>query len=101
MQTEIRLLPKAWEDLAAIEDYYQAKFDVETALKVTGHILDCIEHLQMNPDLGVTTPDRWLNERGYRMIIAGQHVAIFRKIGMTVFIYHIADTRTDYPRLFQ
>lgn len=101
MKYKVRILPAAWDDLKRIEDYYAAEFDVQTALKVSDHILDCIENLEMFPGIGVNTPDDWLNARGYRMIIAGQHVAIYRQIDKEIFIYHIADTRTDYPRLFR
>ena len=34
------------------------------------------------------------------MIICKKHVAIYRKISETIFIYHIADTQTQYNRLF-
>lgn len=44
--------------------------------------------------------DAWLNQQGYRMVICGKHVAIYRKIGCTVYIYHIADTQTEYTKLF-
>ncbi|MCF0105948.1 MAG: hypothetical protein HUJ53_04240 [Holdemanella sp.] len=52
------------------------------------------------PDLGVYTPDNWLNERGYRMITFKQHVAIFKRNGDVITIYHMTDTRSDYPMLF-
>ena len=41
-----------------------------------------------------------LNQQGYRMVICGKHVIIYRKIDRDVFVYHIADTRTEYTRLF-
>jgi toxin ParE1/3/4 len=46
------------------------------------------------------TPDDWLNQQGYRMVICDKQVAIYRQIEDKIFIYHIADTRTDYTRLF-
>lgn len=98
---KVEILPAAWEDLKAIEDYYLVAFDDQTALKVTGHILDGIERLACFPDSGSMTPDSWLNRLGYRMVICGRHVAFYRVIGEIVFIYHIADTRRDYQRLFQ
>ena len=97
---KVNILPSAWEDLKMIEDYYLLEFNVETALKVSDHILDCIERLESWPDTGSLTPDSWLNEMGYRMIICGQHVAIYRTIGDIIYIYHVFDTRTDYTKLF-
>lgn len=99
-QCRIEILPTAWEDLKKIEDYYAVKFDIETAIKVSDHILDSIERLEEFPESGSLTPDKWLNERGYRMVICQKHVSIYRKIGDIVYIYHIADTQTEYTKLF-
>ena len=96
----VEILPSAWEDLKSIEDYYAIQFDVDTAIKVSDSILDAIERLASFPDSGSMTPDPWLNNQGYRMIICKKHVAIYRKISETIFIYHIADTQTQYNRLF-
>lgn len=100
MKYKVEILPTAWEDLKKIEDYYLIQFDVETALKVSGHILDTIGRLEEFPDTGSMTPDAWLNEMGCRMIICKKHVAIYRLTGSVVYIYHIADTQTEYTKLF-
>lgn len=101
MKYKVEILPAAWEDLKKIEDCYFINFDVETAIKVSDHILDGIERLGDFPDSGSRTPDDWLNEQGYRMVISGKHVSIYRVIKDTVYIYHIADTRTEYTKLFK
>lgn len=100
MQYKVEILPSAWEDLKKIEDYYIVQFDVETALKVSDHILDTIERLEDFPDSGSLIPDDWLNAHGYRMVICKKHVAIYRLLDDTVYIYHIADTQTEYTKLF-
>lgn len=96
----VEILPSAWEDLKSIEDYYAIQFDVNTAIKVSDSILDAIERLESFPDSGSLTPDSWLNEQGYRMIICKKHIAIYRVINESVYIYHIADTQTEYNKLF-
>ena len=40
MKYKVEILPVAWEDLKKIEDWYFINFDVETAIKVSDHILD-------------------------------------------------------------
>lgn len=100
MKYKVEILPSAWEDLQAIEDYYLIQFDAETALKVSDNILDVIQRLEEFPDSGSRTPDDWLNEQGYRMVICKKHVAIYRVIDMSVYIYHILDTQTEYTKLF-
>lgn len=101
MKYNVEILPAAWEDLKQIEDWYLINFDVETAIKVSDHILDGIERLGDFPDSGSRTPDDWLKEQGYRMAISGKYVSIYRVIKDIVYIYHIADTRTEYTKLFK
>ena len=60
----------------------------------------CIEALEEFPDVGSMTPDEWLNLQGYRMLICGKHVAVYRQMNNIVYIYHIADTQTEYTKLF-
>lgn len=68
---------------------------MQTATKVSNHILNTINRLENFPDSGSKTPDTWLNEQGYRMVISKKHVAIYRQIEDAVYIYHIADTQTE------
>lgn len=100
MTYKIQILPTAWEDLKRIEDWYAVQHGVETALKVSEHILDTIERLEAFPDSGSLLPDEWLNQQGYRMIICEKQVAIYKLIDKVVYIYHIADTQTEYTKLF-
>lgn len=101
MRYKAEILPTAWEDLKKIEDYYNIQFDMETALRVSNHILDTIERLEEFPDTGSLIPDIWLNERGYRMAICKKHVIIYRMVETIIYVYHIADTQTEYTKLFK
>lgn len=49
---------------------------METAIYVTNSILDTIERLECFPESGSLTPDEWLNQQGYRMVICKKQVAI-------------------------
>ena len=89
---KVEILPSAWEDLKSIEDYYLLQCSGESAMKVTEQILDSLERLESFPEFGSLTPDKWLNRKGYRMVISGRYVSIYRVIGETVYVYHIADT---------
>ena len=101
MKYRVEILPTAWEDLKRIEDYYLLQFEnVEVAMQVSDSILDCIEKLEDFPDLGSITPDTWLNEKRFRMLICKKHVAIYKQIENVVYIYHIADTQSEYTKLF-
>ena len=94
MKCKVEILPSAWEDLKAIEDYYLIQFDVQTSIKVSNHILDVIERLEEFPDSGSMTTDEWLNQQGYRMVICKKHIVIFKQINSVIYVYHIADTQT-------
>lgn len=100
MAYRVEILPTAWEDLKQIEDYYCIEFGVESALKVSDAILDSLERLEKYPDSGSRTPDSWLNEQGYRMVICGKFVSIYKKLDMVIYVYHIANTQTEYAKLF-
>ena len=100
MKYNIEILPTAWEDLKLIEDYYSIQFDLATALNVSNNILDTIERLGEFPDSGSLTPDSWLNERGYRMVICKKHVAIYKMIDNKIYVYHIGNTQTEYTKIF-
>ncbi len=99
MKHKIEILPSAWEDLKNIEDYYRIQFNLQTALKVSDHILNSIERLECFPDSGSREPDAWLNEQGYRMVICERHVAIYRQVKDVIYIYHIADIQREYTKL--
>lgn len=100
MKYNILLLPTAWEDLKKIEDYYMIQFSAETALKVTDNILNTIQRLELFPNFGSMTPEEWLNSQKFKMILCNKHVAIYRVFERDIYIYHIADTKTDYTKLF-
>ena len=76
-------------------------YDSETVWKVSDHLLTVLECLEQFMDSGSLLPDPWLNEMGYRMEICKQHVAIYKIVNEEIFVYHIADTRTGYTKLFQ
>ena len=47
------------------------------------------------------TPDPWLNSMGFRMVInEKRNVSIFRRVDEDIFVYIIADTRTEYTKVF-
>ena len=100
MHYRVEILPTAWEDLKRIEDWYLIQFGTDIALKVSEHILDTIEKLEEYPESGSLTPDSWLNKQVYRMVICEKQVAIYRLIESIVYVYHIADTQTEYTKLF-
>ena len=99
---KVEILPSAWEGLARIKYRVQADFGEDVALNVANHILDSLERLEQLSDSGSMTPDPWLNNMGFRMVISDKrNVSIFRKVDGSIFVYIIADTRTEYVKVFK
>ena len=102
MIRSVEILPAAWEGLLKIRHHVAETFDEKTAEKVTDAILDSLERIQSFPDSGSLTPDPWLNSLGYRMVVSDRHnVSIYRRTGDIIYVYLIADTRTEYTRAFR
>lgn len=97
---KIEYLEAAVHDLDNIMDYYYDQFGLDSALKVYTQIKDSISLLSDHPELGVQSKDTLLRRLGYRELYSGRFVAIYRQESNTIYIYHIADTQTDYPNLF-
>ena len=98
---KIEYLPSSIEDLKKIQDWYSIEFSSSSALKVLDNILDSIDKLSLFPNLGSLPPDEVLAKLGYKLlIIKKKHIAIYKIIEKSVFIYHIANAKTDYRSLF-
>ena len=97
---KVIFLQPAKNDLLEIAAYYNEVFGRESAKKVIASIKKAIMRLELFPDSGSVPPDRMLEKQGYRMVISGKFVAIYRQLGDIVYIYHICNTQTNYPLLF-
>ena len=42
-----------------------------------------------------------LRGNGYRLVIAGKYICVYRLISETVFVYHIAHGASNYPVTFK
>lgn len=100
MQYQIELRPEAEEDLNSIYDWSLLNFGQETADKTIGMILRGIRQLESFPYTGSLTPDDYLNQEGYRMLIVGRYAIIYKILSKIIPIYRVVDTRRQYTRLF-
>lgn len=96
----IIFLQPAKKDLHEIAAYYNELFGHGSAQKVIEIIKKAIMRLELFPESGSMPPDQLLAKQGYRMVIAGNFVAIYKLIHDNVYIYHICNTQTDYISLF-
>ena len=96
---ELELLTPAQRELEEIGRAHLELVGSLSARKITDRIYSSLEKLKMFPDIGISCRDRQLAAAGYRMLICGNYLCFYRKTGNIVFIFHIVDGRTDYPKL--
>ena len=98
---KVEILRPAWDDLERITDMHLSLVGLKSAQKLTDGILDSIDTLKISPYGYPTVPDEELAEIGYRMVIYKKYLCIYRVIGEVVYVYHIADGRTNYPQIIK
>lgn len=96
---KLELLRPAQRELEEIALVHMELAGVESARKITDRIYRALEHLRSYSYMGVECRDETLRRAGYRMLICGHYLCIYRLLGKTVFVYHIVDGRTNYPQL--
>ena len=97
----VEILRPAWDDLERIADMHLSLVGPKSAQKLTDGILDSIDTLKISPYGYPTVPDEELAEIGYRMVIYKKYLCIYRVIDEVVYVYHIADGRTNYPQIIK
>jgi len=97
---KVELLNPAWLDLDAISDFHLLKVGPESARKITDKILTALERLESFPLSCPLAPYRELAEKGFRILVSGQYVCIYKFDGVKVYVHHIVAAATDYPALF-
>ncbi|HWQ96647.1 MAG TPA: type II toxin-antitoxin system RelE/ParE family toxin [Clostridia bacterium] len=97
----LTILTPAQRELDEIARVYLELAGAESARTVTDQILDSLERLKTYPLSGSLPRDRWLKEAGFRLVISGKFIAVYRLIDACVFVYHIAHGATDYPTLLK
>ncbi|MCL2881277.1 MAG: type II toxin-antitoxin system RelE/ParE family toxin [Coriobacteriia bacterium] len=98
---DLRILTSAQYDLERIALLHFSYVGPESARKITNALYDAMEHLCRFPDMGVVLPDKSLQSLGYRGLIVGHYLCVYRHIETTVFVYRVFNARSDYPQLWR
>ena len=93
---KLDILAPAQAELEEIARVHMALSGPRSAQEITDKIYDAMEQLTRFPLSGPPVRDEQLRVGGYRYILA-----IYRLLGDTVVVYHIAHGATDYPKLFR
>ena len=100
-QFKIEILAPAWKELEEITEYHLLMVGQISAKKITDRILNALERLEEFPLSCPYVPDTELKNQDYRMLVCDKYVCIYRLIGETVYVYHIAHGATEYGRLLK
>ena len=100
-KTTIVYTKEALQDLLEIADYHFEKVGEESALRAVGDLQDHIEKLADFPRMGEGHPDTNLNALGFRKLVHGNHIEIYRIDGAQVVIERIVWASSNYPELFR
>ena len=96
---KVHILTPAQREIEEIALLHMELVGPNSARKITNHIYNTLELLRTSPNTGIDCKDKPLRLEGYRMLICGNYLCIYRLIGNTVFVYHIVDGRMNYPKL--
>ncbi len=95
------ILEPAQRELEEIAQLHLNLVGPNSAHKITDLILDTLSRLEMFPLSGHIPQDKELRGNGYRYVIAGKYICVYRVIAENVFVYHIAHGASNYPTLFK
>ena len=95
------ILEPAQRELEEIAQIHLNLVGPNSARKITTLILDTLSRLEMFPLSGHIPQDKELRGHGYRLVIAGTYICVYRLISVTVFVYHIAHGASNYRVTFK
>ena len=98
---ELVILEPAQRELEEIARVHMALSGPQSARSVTDEIFAAMEQLQQFPLSGPPLRDAQLSAGGSRSILAHNYLIVYRLLGNTIVIYHIAHGATDYPKLLK
>jgi len=96
---KLEILAPARSEMHEIARLHLELVGSASARKITDKIKRSLGNLMSHPHMGTLFQDAELKREGYRKIICGNYLCVYRLIGDTVFVYHIIDGRTNYQRL--
>jgi len=97
---KVELLKPAWDDLDNIAAYYTIEAGPDTAKKITDKIITSLKRLSAFPFSGSYPPDDGMRKNGFKMVVSGSYISVYRIAGKIVYIYHIFHGSRDYAGLF-
>ena len=93
---KVEWLYEAQAEYRELLNYYKNRISPASARKFSERILSTVKLLEQFPEMGVLKEGRLLGKYGFRALFIDKYVCIYRIDGQMVYIYHLADARTNY-----
>ncbi|KUO68676.1 MAG: hypothetical protein APF77_14825 [Clostridia bacterium BRH_c25] len=100
-KVKVEILTPALNDIDQIADYHLLAVGPISAEKITDKLLDSIEKFGEYPLMGTEHSDSVLQKKGYRKLVCGEYICVYRLIDDTIYVYRVVHGATDYPKLFR
>lgn len=98
---ELVILEPAQRELEEIAQLHMNLVGPNSARKITDLILDTLSRLEMFRCPAIFRRTKELRNGGYRLVIAGKYICVYRLIADAAFVYHIAHGASNYPTTFK
>lgn len=98
---KLEILRNADVDLKNIAYKHKLLSGVNSARKITDRIRKKLELLKSSPYLGRICDESPFAGEGYRRLICGNYLCLYKVADNCITVYRIIDGRTDYPKLFE
>jgi plasmid stabilization system protein ParE len=72
-----------------------------SAHRIKNRILKALKHLEIHPLAASLIYDEELAAMGFRRMVCGKYLCIYRLKGDTVYVYRIVASAMNYPVLFK
>ncbi len=95
-----RILPAAYEDILNIADYRIREVGPNSAEAITNRLLDTIDLLEETPLIGPLHHDPVLQSMGYRKLLCGHYVCIYRIVDGAPIVYRVFHESQNYTADF-
>ena len=96
---KVVILTPAMKDIDRIADYHLMLVGPQSAEKITDKLFDTISMLEDHPFAGTEFFEPALQKQGYRKLICGDYVSVYKVIDDTAYIYRVVHGATNYPKL--
>ena len=98
---DLVILESAQQELEAIARLHMELSGPNSARNITNLIYDTLSRLEKFPLSGHIPRDKTLRAGGYRYVIAGKYICVYKAEGERVWVMHIAHGASNYPALFR